>query len=242
MKITDDLLMAYADGELDEKTRAQVALAVAQDPSLAERVQQHQQLRAQLGDAFAPVLDERIPDRLRSAINGSVHTDTTVVELDSFRQAKNRPKRQWAWPQWSAIAASLLLGVLVGRMVDRTDEASVVARGDYLVASGALARALDSKLSNEGGEQLIGMSFRSADGEYCRSFTSRGAASVAGLACRLDDAWRVRVLSQASSDETPYRTASSALPPAVLAEIDAAMSGEPLTVEEEKAARERRWK
>jgi hypothetical protein len=240
MKITDDILMAYADGELDEATRVQVALALTQDPSLSERVQQHRRLRAQLSDAFAPVLDESIPDRLRSAVNSPVHTDTKVVELDSFRQTKN-PKRQWAWPQWSAIAASLLLGVLVGRMVDRTNESSLVASGDYLVASGTLAQALDNKLSNEEGEQLIGMSFRSTDGEYCRSFTSRGEASVAGLACRLDDAWRVRVLSQTSSDETPYRTAGSALPPAVLAEIDAAMSGEPFTIEEEKVARERRW-
>jgi hypothetical protein len=241
MEITDELLMAYADGELDEETRVQVALALTQDSSLAERVQQHRRLRAQLNDAFAPVLDEPIPDRLTSAVEAPVRTGGTVVELDSFRQAKNGPERQWAWPQWSAIAASLIVGVLIGRMADRTNEANVVARGDSLVASGALARALDSKLSNEEGEQLIGMSFRSTDGEYCRSFTSRGEASIAGLACRLDDAWRVRVLSQASSGETPYRTAGSALPPAVLAEIDAAMSGEPLTVEEEKVVRERKW-
>ena len=38
MTISEELLMAYADGELDAKQRAEIEAAIAANPALAERV------------------------------------------------------------------------------------------------------------------------------------------------------------------------------------------------------------
>ena len=57
MKYDDETLMAYADGELDAAQRAQIDAAIAQDPGLALRVQEHKALRARMTGAFSRVLD-----------------------------------------------------------------------------------------------------------------------------------------------------------------------------------------
>ena len=54
MKFSDETLMAYADGELDDDQRAAIERAVGADPALAERVAQHQALRSDVFAAFAP--------------------------------------------------------------------------------------------------------------------------------------------------------------------------------------------
>ena len=56
MKYDDETLMAYADGELDAAQRAQIDAAIAQDPGLALRVQEHKALRARMTGAFSRVL------------------------------------------------------------------------------------------------------------------------------------------------------------------------------------------
>ena len=53
----DETLMAYVDGELDAKLRAEIAAAVENDPALARRVEQHRALRARVAGAFAKVLE-----------------------------------------------------------------------------------------------------------------------------------------------------------------------------------------
>ena len=56
MTFSDDVLMAYADGELDLRTRAQVEDAMAADPQIASRVAAHQALRNTLRSGFDKVL------------------------------------------------------------------------------------------------------------------------------------------------------------------------------------------
>ena len=46
--ITDDMLIAYVDGELPEPQRALVEGAVAADPALFEKLEQHRRFRARM--------------------------------------------------------------------------------------------------------------------------------------------------------------------------------------------------
>ncbi|HQU50296.1 MAG TPA: anti-sigma factor, partial [Casimicrobiaceae bacterium] len=62
--ITDDDLMAWADGQLAGERRASVEQALARDASLATRVAAIREQNAALRDAFDPWLDEAIPQRL----------------------------------------------------------------------------------------------------------------------------------------------------------------------------------
>jgi anti-sigma factor RsiW len=76
VSISDEDLMAYADGELDTKTRAQVEEAMAADPQIARRVAEHKALRHRLRSSYDKVLDEPVPDRLVAAARGRASSPT----------------------------------------------------------------------------------------------------------------------------------------------------------------------
>ncbi|MFN3843995.1 MAG: zf-HC2 domain-containing protein, partial [Rehaibacterium terrae] len=63
MRISDERLMAYVDGELDAAQAAQVEAAIAADPALAAAVARQRRLRERLRAAFDPVLDQPVPER-----------------------------------------------------------------------------------------------------------------------------------------------------------------------------------
>lgn len=241
MNITDELLAAYADNELDAATRAEVEAAVAHDPALAARVQAHRELRTRLSSAFDPVLDEHVPERLLAAANAPAKD--TVIDLKQARQQRSvGPGMRWGLPQWAAIAASLLIGLFVGYSALQSGQAVVMRNGE-LVAAGALANALTNTLSGEESSvHHIGFSFRTGSGEYCRTFTSAGKQAIAGVACHEPEGWKVRAVTATQAVGSNYRMAASSMPPAVRAVVEESMQGEPLTVAEETAARARKWK
>lgn len=47
-EVTEELLMAYADGELDDVSRARVERAVAGSPKLERDLESHKEIRSRL--------------------------------------------------------------------------------------------------------------------------------------------------------------------------------------------------
>lgn len=243
MNLSDDILMAYADGELDAPLREQVEQAMRSDPQVAARVERHRALRADVFAAFAGVLDEPVPARLQP------RQSAPAVRVDALAAAGARPMpARWSWPQWGGMAASLAIGVLAGAFGWRNLHAGVDGtpfgrQGDALVAQGPLASALSQQLAAApaagAGAVRLGVSFRARDGHYCRSFT---LGATAGLACRTGDAWRIPVLAEGETQQGAYRQAGSALPEAVLDAIDQRIAGGALDAEAERAARARGWR
>ena len=213
------VLMAYADGELAAADATRVEAAIAVDPALARIVDDHRALRARLSDAFAGVLAEPVPAGLHAALRAGARATASAPRPSTT----SRPR--WRRREWLAMAASLLVGA-------------------NLVARGALARALDAQLSGQAvaGVQP-GLSFRALDGRYCRTFQLQSPRALAGLACRDGAAWRVSTLAAVARVEAaPMRQAGSALPPAVLADIDARIDGPSLDVQAERQARAQGWR
>jgi anti-sigma factor RsiW len=64
MIVTHEELAAYADGELEGAEAARVVLAVAASPELMRVVQRHRALRERIGAEFAPILRQKVPERL----------------------------------------------------------------------------------------------------------------------------------------------------------------------------------
>lgn len=245
MRFTDETLMAYADGELDQSTRHAVELAMRADPQLADKVRQHIALRGEVYRAFAGTLDEQVPPRLRQ-----VAQSANVVQLDSVRAARRKVvevPRRWSWPEWGAIAATLVVGVLAGAMglSSLRGESQLTAAVDgegALTAHGKLDLALTRQLASASAAASgvrIGVTFVSKEGQYCRSFTM---GSAAGLACRRGSEWRIPVLTEsAASAEGAYRQAGSAMPAAVLDAVDARAAGASLDAKAEQAAAAKGW-
>lgn len=217
-------LTAYVDGELDPAARAAFERALEADPELRLAAERQQRLRARLSAAYDPVLREPPPLRLALAA-----------------QAANERGGGWRAPQWAAMAACLALGVLAGRALLPTP-GPLAARDGALVLHGRLASALDEKLAAEAGPTKIGVTFKSTDGRWCRTFQS-APDRLAGLACRDRGGWTALALAAWSPPQPgAYRMAGSETPAAVLAAVDGLIAGSPLDAAGERAARDRGWK
>lgn len=220
--MTDERLhriLAYVDGELDPPARAAFEAEVAADPALAAEVARHRALAQRVSAAYAPVLEEPVPIRLAQAV---------------------RPRRRTPTPVWAALAASLAVGVLMGRFALAPPRPVEV--GAEAPAGSALDRALDRALAADAGPIRIGLTFRDHSGAYCRTFSS-APDSLAGLACRHGDAWRVVMAAAWTAESAPdYRTAGAEISPEVLAAVDRTLGGETLGQAEERAARDAGWR
>lgn len=265
--ISDETLMAYADGELGEPERSIVEAAARDDPAVAASIARHRALRADVYGAFAGVLDEPVPARLQpagthAATGAASATETRIGSIVSLAAARERkakaraaanaagqgaasglPRR--AWPRWGALAASLAVGVLAGSLwMTGGGDAGLVATDmtGRLVAKGELAGALSQQLASDaqpGKRVRIGVTFAARGGGYCRSFST---GSSAGLACRDGEIWRIPVLQDAAAENGAYRQAGNTAPAAVLEVIDERMEGMTLDAAGERAARDRGWK
>jgi anti-sigma factor RsiW len=224
MSIPDETLMAYADDELQPEQRAAVEAALAADPRLAERVEQHRALRKKLSAAFDPILQETVPEALVSAVHtpsagtapargataerGATITDLRRVraaraaeakEAAAFARRADMPRRQWTWFEWAAVAASIAIGAVIAHLALNSPDASRIGtRGGQLVAQADLEQALSSQLAADQSADApvqIGVSFRSKAGDTCRTFSVKEQNALAGLACRDGREWRVQVLA-----------------------------------------------
>lgn len=253
-RISDEQIMAYADGELDPQEAALVEQAIAVDPALAEKVARHRALRAKVSKAYAGTLDEPVPERLLAAVRSRANkAPAEVVDLQAMREKKRQAAaapaaRQWPRAAWGAMAASLIVGVLVGQVLEFGGGRSLVRpEGGSLVADGALDKALNTQLASANvpaDEPVhVGISFVSADKSYCRTFRAAQNEGMAGIACREDGKWAVRFAMSggAQAEGSDYRMASSETPPAVLQAVESMIAGEPLDAEREAAAAARKW-
>ena len=246
MKFSDELLIAFVNGELAEPARAAVERALRADPAIAARVAQHRARRSRVYGVVAGGRDSGAHAPAHSSPHGA-----KVVQLDTVRAA-----RQWPLPEpvpppptWSrrhflVIAAALLAGAAAGGLgwhfwQGEAELASLSGADGALVARGALASALSNQLASPGpsGRVRIGISFLGKDGKYCRSFVMD---TTAGLACRDSGQWKVPVLAQGAAGAAWMD--GSVLPPAVLDAIDQRIAGTPLGNDAERAAQARGWR
>jgi hypothetical protein len=245
MNYDDETLMAYADGELDEAQRADIEAAIARDPVLASRVARHRALRAEVADAFAGVLEQPVPAQLEAAaLRTAARAEPRGNVVPFPARASRAPATAWRAREWTAMAASVVLGAFLSWRFLAPEGGDFGNRNDTLVAQGQLAQALESQLASEqdhGAAVLIGLTFKSAAGEFCRSFIMRDPQTY-GLACRSDGSWRIPVITEFTPAGGDYRTATTTMPETILRAIEARRDQDALDSVAEKAARDSGWK
>ncbi|MBW8840943.1 MAG: anti-sigma factor [Sphingomonadales bacterium] len=218
--------MAYADGELDPLNAKRVERAIAGDPALAAQVERHRALRKRISDGFAPVADERVPDRLAALLEHNV----VVLPASSRRPVLTR------WREAAALAACLVLGLVIGIGVPR---GPVSAGAGGLYASGSLAAALDDQVGGADGAVRVAVSFRDKQGSYCRVFSS---SATDGIACRDASGWALRRTQQGSTTRRSDYAQAGSPDPELMAAAQDMMAGEPLDAKAEEAARGAGWR
>jgi len=246
MKFSDELLIAFVNGELAEPARAAVERALRADPIVAARVAQLRARRSRVYGVVAGGRDSGGHGHAHGAPGGA-----KVVQLDMVRAARNGSPPPapddtplWMLRHWSALATALVAGALAGGFgwqlwQGEAELASLSGAEGALVAQGRLASALTAQLASPGpsGRVRIGISFLAKDGTYCRSFVMD---TTAGLACRDGGRWKVPVLAQGAAGAAWMD--GSGLPPAVLDAIDERIAGAPLGAAAERAAQARGWR
>ena len=229
MTITPEQLAAYADGELDDLTAVRVCRAVEADPALASELAQLSGLRTMLAARFDPVLAQAVPARLTAPIEAAVK----VVSLSDVRASR---QSLWQRPQFrfaagSAIAATLVIAVLVGRPAG--------APAGY--ADGQLAAALDGVLSGQtapDSTKLL-LSFRTETGTACRGFAGKSAS---GIACHDDQGWKLEAVGGANAQQTAQYQQAGSADAAIMAAAQDLAAGPALDAAAEQAARAAGWK
>ena len=240
-----ETVMAFADGELDAAQKALLEDAMKSDPLLRVQVEGLQQQRRRVEAAYAGMLDTPVPDRLTRLLQSpAVALAAAVVDLATARAERSRSRSLPSWAQLGGMAASIMLGVLLGARFMGTAFSPTMGLNDgQLVAGGAIDKALSEQLASDpvgGAGVAVQLSFVDKGGNYCRTFST---TAVAGLACQQTGNWVVQQVLPAEAQTTGgVRQAATPMPPALLAEVDSRMADAPLDAAGELQARARAWR
>lgn len=242
--ISNETLMALADGELDPAQAARLEAELQTNGGLRQRVAALQAQRNRLAAAFNTVLEEPVPDRLTRLLQTPPENAATVVHLAEKRVERARQRSMPSWAQWGGMAASVMLGVWLGAQMGGKGAGSDMALDQgRLLAGGTVAKALATQLASEpqtGNAVAVQLSFVDKGGDYCRTFST---SAIAGLACLQNGQWAVQqVASVEASTSGEVRQAASALPQALLEAVDQRMAGTTLGAAAERTARDKGWR
>jgi hypothetical protein len=232
MSFEPEIIMAYVDGELDLLTAKRIEKAMEGNAALAARVASERVLRARLSARFDPVMEEEVPARL-TALLANIDTSMAARREDRKRRFGFGPA------QWGAVAASLVLGLIVGRANLAGSGGPIAERNGTLVASASLKTALDTQLaSNQPASAAthVGLTFRDKSGAICRTFESQ---ALSGIACRGAAEWQLRQTISTPGAKAEYRQAASGL---ISEAASSMMAGSPMDAEAERTAQARDWR
>jgi len=247
MEPTQEKLNAFIDGELPAAEMQEIETLLAQRPDLVAAVERQSALRRHLGNAFAPVMDEAIPQNLRDAVMSSPVSSRFRMAA-WLRAAGTGFAGHNVFLRAAIPTAALAFGLLIGIAIQRDEPAPFRASsGGQMIAQGELADTLTNQLASAGTPQTgprIGVSFRNHDGRDCRTFLVPGrSASTAGVACHEGRQWAVAALAAAPGETSGnYQQAGSEMPSVIRNTVSSMIAGEPFDAKAESSAHNGGWR
>lgn len=262
MVFTDEILMAFADGELDDETTRLVEAALETDDDLMARVAMFMETRAASSEAIKPLIDEPVPDQLvekvRAMAAGAAARrgdSQTVAEADDSASADNvvdfrRPEPAAQSPRrpsqlMMALAASLLIvvGGVGGYLVGGAGQADVGNPQVAGLVDPIVSVILDQRASGEEiaigeGEAKVRLvsTFQAGGQQICREYEMKrpDQPDFVSVACRNAGGWQTQLAIVMPESGEGFAPASS------LETVDAYLTsigaGAPLEAEAEKKA------
>ncbi|MFN3825254.1 MAG: anti-sigma factor family protein [Pseudorhodobacter sp.] len=229
--VTDDMLMALADGELNGATALRLRSRIAADPGLAERFAVFEATSADLRAAFdAGPVPDRLVQTIAGTPMGASPANVTALPL-------RRPFRALA-PM--AVAASVVLALATGFLAGRaTEPAGPVASAMIPAEAAAMALAslptgAETTLSDGGTARALG-SYRTDQG-LCRMIAlEQSGQQQRAIVCGSGADWTVAMTLQTGIGRG-FVTASDTVAELVDGYLDRIGASAALTPEEEAAA------
>lgn len=232
--IPDEVLMAYADGELTADEAVELRERLARDEALARRLEVFAGSRGAVQALRRGDAAHGIPP----AFEASLRKTIAEARARDAGTANVVPLRRRAVPLWSgALAASLALAVGLVAGLTIGDPRGTMAPADPVLAALDSIPSGDTVTLGDGREIELVSSFRSAEGVLCREYEVTrpdGARSVA-VACRDDQTWTPQLVLALGGAEG-YAPASA--PELLDLFYLQSGAGAPLSPEEERAALE----
>ncbi|WP_372618914.1 hypothetical protein [Falsiroseomonas sp.] len=243
---SDEMLMRLADGEIEAEQAASLHARIAAEPALAARYAVFERTRRAAADAFAPVADLPVPDKLLAAVlaadraaRGEVPATAQVVPLP-----QRRP-RAGLVPLALAASVAALLAAPLGYLLGRGGAGEEAALRDPLAGARAqVAAALESVPSGTrriaGGIAVQPLASHAVDGGVCRDFRlASPQGALIGLACREAGGWALR--ASVALQEGDALRGASADHPVIAAALERLGAAAPMDAETEAALIGRGW-
>jgi surface antigen len=266
--LTDEILMAYADGALDRDMRARVEALLHQDAESRRRVEIFRATGASLAGLFDKAMYEPIPSHLVDFVledRGARPSRAKANRLKDFIGAwvqRLIPRPQglsWQLAAASAAALALLAGagwMLRGTFADDAGGSDLTAmKRGQIFAAGAIRQILDSAPSGRearisGSAQKsavmrVSLSFKNKDGQYCREYelAATGGGQFTGVACRLPGgSWRVLGHFPQAAARPGVQIVPAGNETALEPIVNSIIAGDALGKAEEEAAIANGWK
>lgn len=249
---SDETVMRYVDGELDEETSARLEAALDGDDDLNRRLERFAQTRLAAQQAMRPLLEEEVPTSLKASVEAMVAKakgEQPTVQQPGAAPVGGpasarllRPANDW-WRIAAAACVAGIVGVGIGLMAGGSAPPDGLRIAD--IGRDALAAALNSVATGEE-TTLAGdaarfraiASFHDSRQSLCREFELDMAdgSTVVSVACR-DGGWAVRFAVASAGNEGGYAPASSS--ETLEAYLAAIQAGAPLSQADERAALEK---
>jgi anti-sigma factor RsiW len=249
-RFSDEMLMRFADGELEPDEMDLIEKAMEADDDLVARVAMFIETKAAAQEAMRPMLDEPVPEKLQASVEAMVAARRAEqapapagAEVLPFKPRPPTPAATTS-PRWTLpIAASIaaVAGGLFGYWAagdDARRDNSIAVAG---VVDAEVVAALENVPAGQESELASGRfraiaSFRDGAQDLCREFEvdSADRSTIVSVACRSDREWRVTFAVAAPGGTDGYAPASSG--EALDAYLSAIEAGEPLAAEEEATA------
>lgn len=222
-EISDEVLMAYADGALDDMERRRVDIYLKASPDGRARLEAFVRTAAVLRREFAPVLHWPVPNALADLIYTAPMAAAPSAGRTSSSAAAYRPS---LWTRLNTVvqgslpfglvatacSTALLIGGFAGWSLRAPSPltaapALVAMEAGTFVASPGLSKVLDAQPSKAAVNVALGghsvsitpvMSFATADNRFCRQYdvAVENGTRAAGLACRTSGApWTIEAHS-----------------------------------------------
>lgn len=229
-RVTDEMLMAFVDGETDEATAAMIEQALGVDAGLAARAERFRAGRAMMREAFGDARRESVSEALIEAVFRADRKET-VVAFPSRRMLR------FALPLAASLALAFgVAGYLAGQA--GTGTADPLGRVAIAQALGAARSGESLSMTVSGEEALLrALATYRIEGGLCRSFDLSGAGlALSGVGCDRGAGWNLDLTVARAGGDGLYAPASEAALHSIDAYLDALEASAPLTAEEEDAA------